>query len=227
MERRPMGLVIDVGGLGYEIQAPWSTLEVLPPTGQKIKLYTHLIIREDAHTLYGFYTHTARDLFRLIVEKVSGFGPKLTLGLLSHMSPQVLEQIIAQGNLDLLTKCPGIGQKTAQRLILELQQQFQTRRSTIIPSLKSASKKSTSKKSKNTTEAPNTTLLENEQKSTKDNQDATPLAISGSFSMSDALSALTALGYTLAQANQAVQRSLEMIGEPPSTEALIRQALKF
>lgn len=112
--------VIDVGGIGYEVWVPVTTAEKLPPIGQKAHLHTVAIYREDAHLLFGFATREDREFFRLLVERVSGIGPKIAISILSKMSVPILRKAIADGDVALLAKCPGIGKKTAERLVIEL-----------------------------------------------------------------------------------------------------------
>lgn len=116
--------VVETGGLGYEVHVPVTTAEKLPPPGQAVKLHTLAVYREDAHTLYGFATAEERDFFRLLVEKVTGVGPKLALSVLSKLSLPSLKGAIAAGDVALLAKCPGIGRKTAERLVIELRDQL-------------------------------------------------------------------------------------------------------
>lgn len=116
----PLHAVIETGGLAYEIHIPLTTAERLPVAGQQARLHTLVVYREDAQTLYGFATEEDRDFFRLLVEKVTGVGPKMALSILSRLSLPVLHGAIAAGDVALLAKCPGIGKKTAERLVMEL-----------------------------------------------------------------------------------------------------------
>ena len=116
----PLAAVIDTGGLGYEIHIPVTTAERLPSPGQPAKLHTLAVYREDSATLYGFATEEERDFFRLLVEKVTGVGPKMALSVLSKLSLASLKGAIVAGDVGLLAKCPGIGKKTAERLVMEL-----------------------------------------------------------------------------------------------------------
>jgi len=116
----PLTAVIEAGGLGYEVHIPVTTAERLPVPGQKAKLHTLAVYREDSATLYGFATEEERDFFRLLVEKVTGVGPKMALSVLSKLSLPTLKGAIAAGDVGLLAKCPGIGKKTAERLVIEL-----------------------------------------------------------------------------------------------------------
>lgn len=112
-------IVIDVGGVGYEVEAPLSTFAALPATGSEVSLFTHLVVREDAHILFAFATEQERRLFRELL-KVSNVGPKLALALLSGMSvPEFLRCIEAQ-DTDQLVRVPGVGRKTAERLLVEM-----------------------------------------------------------------------------------------------------------
>lgn len=116
----PLRAIIEVNGLGYEANVPVTTAEKLPATGTKVKLHTFVAYREDAQTLYGFTTPEERDFFRLIIDHVSGVGPKLALTIMSRMSLPVLQSAIRNADITSLIKCPGIGKKTAERLIVEL-----------------------------------------------------------------------------------------------------------
>ena len=113
------GAVIDVGGIGFRVYMPTSTLSTLGNIGKEVKLYTHLHLREDNVTLYGFASTGELELFRVLIN-VSGLGPKLALAILSAMDIESLTAAIATGNADLLTGIPGIGKKMANRLVLEL-----------------------------------------------------------------------------------------------------------
>lgn len=112
--------VVDVGGIFYEVNVPLTTTEVLPKIGGEVMLYTVAVYREDSQALYGFATRTDRDFFKTITEKVSGIGPKTALNMMSRMSTATLREAIASGDVTTLAKCPGIGKKTAERLVLEL-----------------------------------------------------------------------------------------------------------
>lgn len=116
----PLYAVLDVGGVYYGVNVPITTAERLPRAGEETLLHTLAVYREDSQTLYGFATEGDRDFFAILVEKVSGIGPKIALNMLSRMSVQSLKSAIAAGDVSLLSKCPGIGRKTAERLVLEL-----------------------------------------------------------------------------------------------------------
>lgn len=120
IEKQPPQLTIDLSGVGYEVLVPMSTLYQLPDIGQSVKLYIHQQIREDAHILYGFVSLAERTLFKQFI-KINGVGPKIGLALLSTLSIEELLLIIATKDTKRLLAVPGIGQKTAERLVLELQ----------------------------------------------------------------------------------------------------------
>ncbi|MDP2879119.1 MAG: Holliday junction branch migration protein RuvA [Sulfuricella sp.] len=119
LEKNPPQILLDVQGVGYEIDVPMSTFYNLPATGEKVALHTQLIVREDAHQLYGFASHDERAAFRQLL-KISGVGPKLALTILSGMSVAELSHVVAAQEVGRLTRIPGIGKKTAERLLLEL-----------------------------------------------------------------------------------------------------------
>jgi Holliday junction DNA helicase RuvA len=117
--KQPPLLLLDVQGVGYEVDAPMTTFYSLPEVGEEVTLYTHLAVREDAHTLYGFNKPADRDLFRNLL-KVNGVGARLALTILSGMEPVQFVQCVRQGDIDTLVRLPGIGKKTAERLVMEL-----------------------------------------------------------------------------------------------------------
>lgn len=112
--------VVSCGGVGYEVHIPVTTAERLGKVGSQVTLHTHQVFREDSQALYGFATAEERDFFALVVEKVSGIGPKTAMALFSRLSLPVLTQAVAMGDIALLSSCPGIGKKTAERLVLDL-----------------------------------------------------------------------------------------------------------
>lgn len=116
----PLHAVIEVAGVGYEVSIPVSTAGRLPANGQQALLHTCVVYREDSQTIYGFATPPERDFFRLLIEKVTGVGPKVALGLMSHFALPDLQTAIASANAEALSKCPGVGRKTAERIILDL-----------------------------------------------------------------------------------------------------------
>jgi len=115
----PPQLLVEAGGLGYELEVPMSTFFHLPPVGEEVRLLTHLVVREDAHVLYAFGTEDERRLFRSLI-KVSGVGPKIALALLSGISVEAFARCVQSHDVAALIKVPGIGRKTAERLLLEL-----------------------------------------------------------------------------------------------------------
>jgi holliday junction DNA helicase RuvA len=117
--KRPPWLMLEVGGVGYEVEAPMSTFYRLPDAGQPLSLLTHLVVREDAHVLFGFFTDAERALFRSLL-KISNVGPRLALGVLSGMSVDGFYQCVRDKDLVSLTKIPGVGRKTAERLLIEM-----------------------------------------------------------------------------------------------------------
>ena len=119
LEKHPPSLLLDVGGVGYELDAPMSTVYNLPAVGERVTLLTHLLVREDAHQLYGFGTAAERHAFRALI-RISGVGARTALALLSGLSVEELAQAVALQQAGALTRVPGIGAKTAERLLLEL-----------------------------------------------------------------------------------------------------------
>ena len=119
VSKRPPELTLDVGGVGYELEAPMSTFYKLPESGEPLTLLTHLLVREDAHVLYGFSTEAERALFRNLL-KVSGVGARIALGILSGISADGFRRCVVERDLVTLTRIPGIGKKTAERLLVEM-----------------------------------------------------------------------------------------------------------
>lgn len=117
--KRPPQLMLDVAGVGYEVEAPMSTFYVLPETGASITLLTHLAIRDDAHVLYGFAEEAERELFRALL-KVSGVGAKMALAILSGMRADEFARCVQAGDTATLVRLPGVGKKTAERLVVEM-----------------------------------------------------------------------------------------------------------
>src|SRR5215207_2378570 len=170
----PLHAIVELNGFGYEVNVPVTTAERLPQVGAAVKLHTLVIYREDAQTLYGFATVPERDFFRLMIENVTGVGPKMALTIMSRLSLPSLESAIRMGDINTLAKCPGIGKKTAERLVVEL-------------------------KSK---------VGGSELASTAATDPAAPAgAESGASAHRDAVSALIALGYKAADADQAIRRA--------------------
>jgi len=116
----PTQVVIDVNGTGYEVLIPLSSFDKLPQPGGEVKLLTHLVVREDAHILYGFATAGERELFRLLINSVSGIGPKTALNILSGMNATAFRGAVAGGDVKSLSQISGVGKKTAERIVVEL-----------------------------------------------------------------------------------------------------------
>lgn len=189
----PLSAVIETGGLGYEVHIPITTAERLPSPGQQTKLHTLAVYREDSQTLYGFATEEERNFFRLLVEKVTGVGPKMALSVMSKLSLATLKSAIASGDVALLAKCPGIGRKTAERLVIELRDKLSPAELGTVVAGKSAA--------------------------------TDPAAPAGDRRLSDAVLALSALGYKAADADKAVRQAWIALGSSATTEALIKKAL--
>lgn len=122
-DKKPTEAVVDVGGIGYRLLIPASSFEKLPAQGKSVKLLTTFVVREDAQVLYGFATEPEQTAFETLVA-VSGVGPKLALAALSAMSPSELRDTVVAGDAAMLTRVPGIGKRTAERLIVELRDKF-------------------------------------------------------------------------------------------------------
>ncbi len=123
VEKALTSVTLDVNGVGYELAVPLSTSQKLPQTGSKAKLFTHFVVREDVHLLFGFATEEERSVFRLLLG-VNGVGPKVAMTVLSGVGISELKRAIVQGSLPILTSIPGIGRKTAERLIIELREKI-------------------------------------------------------------------------------------------------------
>jgi len=119
LDKQPPQLLLDVQGVGYELEASMSTFYQLPEVGEKIIIHTHMVVREDAQLLYGFYALAERLMFRQLI-KISGVGPKLALTILSGMSAEDFTRCIMDSDSKALTRLPGVGKKTAERLVVEL-----------------------------------------------------------------------------------------------------------
>ena len=117
--KHPPQLLVDVGGVGYEVEAPMSTFYGLPGVGSEVHLFTHLVVREDAHVLFGFGTERERSLFRELI-KVSGVGPRIALAILSGVTVDEFHRSIEAQDVATLVRVPGIGRKTAERLVIEM-----------------------------------------------------------------------------------------------------------
>ena len=193
VEATPLRAIIELNGLGYEVNIPVTTAEKLPAPGVTVKLHTHVIYREDAQTLYGFASPAERDFFRLMIEHVSGVGPKVSLTIMSRLSLPLLESAIRLGDIATLAKCPGIGKKTAERLVVELKSKVGTGDSAAAAGTVDAA--------------------------------GAPAAGAEASPHRDAISALIALGYKAADADQAVRKAALALGAKATTESLIKKAL--
>src|SRR3989475_5287428 len=120
IEALPTQVTVEVNGVGYEVLIPLSSYDKLPQPGHELKLLTHLAVREDAHTLYGFMSSAERELFRLLINTVSGVGPKIALNILSGISVVAFRGAVADGDLKLLSQISGVGKKMAERIVVEL-----------------------------------------------------------------------------------------------------------
>jgi len=120
IEALPTQVTIEVQGVGYEALLPLSSYDKLPRPGEEIKLLTHLVVREDAHTLYGFMTVPERELFRMLINTVSGIGPKIALNVLSGISVSAFRGAVANHDIKALSQISGVGKKTAERIVVEL-----------------------------------------------------------------------------------------------------------
>lgn len=191
----PITAIINAGGLGYLVNIPVSTASKLPANGEKVKLHTLAVYREDSQSLYGFSNEEERNFFQLLIEKVSGVGPKVGIGMMSKLELPSLISAIANEDAVLLAKTPGIGKKTAERVIIELKDKlgsFATQASS----------------------APlqGTAAGAADPASTASHKD-------------DAILALLALGYKQTDASKAVGKAIDALGPNASTEALIKAAL--
>lgn len=189
--------ILEVNGIGYEVHVPLTTVERLPSLGDAVKLFTHATYREDSQTLYGFIDRESRDFFRMIVDKVSGIGPKIALNLLGSLSLQTLKVSIASGDVAMLSKAQGLGKKTAERIVVELKDK-------VLPKELSQDTKISPSSLDTSQQADISQNLTNFQ---------------------DAVSALLTLGYKATDADLAIRRASESMDENASTEELIRLAL--
>lgn len=133
IQKAPPFLQLEVHGVGYEVEAPMTTFYTLPPVGTEIKLHTHLVVREDAHILFGFSTEADRSLFRSLI-KINGVGPKLALTILSGLSAEEFHRCISVNDTQALVRLPGVGKKTAERLLIEMRDRLPNLSDTLIDS---------------------------------------------------------------------------------------------
>jgi len=120
VEALPTQVVLDVNGVGYQVLIPVSSFDSLPAPGVRVRMLTHLAVREDAHILYGFASRDERDLFRLLINRVTGVGPKLALSVLSGMSVTMFQAAVVAGDITAISRISGVGKKTAERMVVEL-----------------------------------------------------------------------------------------------------------
>jgi len=195
----PLRAVVELGGLGYEVNIPVTTAEKLPVVGAEVRLHTLVIYREDSQTLYGFASPAERDFFRLMIEHVKGVGPKVALTIMSKLSLPALQAAIAAADVPLLAKCPGIGKKTAERLVIELKGKIGVGSSAALSAASLGEGSGAAGEDSGTASAHN--------------------------SHHDAILALSALGYKPADADKAVRTAALKLGAAATTEALIKEAL--
>lgn len=188
----PLSAVIDVGGVGYEVNVPITSSERLPAVGKEAHLHTVAVYREDSQALFGFATAEERDFFRLLVGNVSGVGPKVALTIMSRLSLPILRAAIADGDVGLLSKCHGIGKKTAERVVVELKDKIGAEPATSAPPAAGAK--------------------------------SATVSVADTRSR-DAVLALTALGYKIADAEKSIRKAAQTLGGDAGTEELIKHAL--
>lgn len=134
LEKQPPSILIDVQGVGYELEASMSTFYQLPECGEAITLHTHMVVREDAQLLYGFYSQSERLMFRNLI-RISGVGPRLAITILSGISAEEFARCIIEADSKTLTRLPGVGKKTAERLVVELKDRLDKESSIKLPGL--------------------------------------------------------------------------------------------
>ena len=198
IEKQPPQLVIDVQGVGYEVEASMNTFYRLPELGSTLTLFTHFVVREDAQLLYGFYDKEERSLFRTLI-KANGVGPKLAITILSGISTSEFVRCVNDGDTASLVKLPGVGKKTAERLIVEMKDK-----------LKDLQVKD----------------FGEFQLSGGGDPDLAEPVMPATDHRAEAESALVALGYKPVQATKAIAAAEKALGAGASSEDLIRQSLK-
>ena len=187
LEKQPPQLLVDVQGVGYELEAPMSTFYQLPAMGESVTLHIHMVVREDAQLLYAFYSLSERQLFRDLI-KINGVGPKLALTILSGVTAEEFTRCVMESDTKSLTALPGVGKKTAERLIVELRDRLAKNAAAVLPGGGSVAGLKV---------------------------DSNPI--------SDAVSALTSLGYKAQEASQMVRL---VTTEGLTTEEIIKAALQ-
>ncbi|MSU31153.1 MAG: Holliday junction branch migration protein RuvA [Pedosphaera sp.] len=192
VEALPSLIVVEVNGVGYEVLVPLSTFDRLPSTGSEVQILTHLAVREDAHILYGFLTAAERDLFRLLINTVSGIGPRIALSILSSLSVSAFRSAVAAGDFKALSAVNGVGKKTAERIVVELKDK----------------------------------LISLGGSGTFPSHTLNRLSQETDTRISDAVSALMALGVKPQEATDTVRASLQMLGNDATTDQIIRASLR-
>ena len=195
LEKHPPQLVIDVNGVGYEVDASMNTFYQLPEVGKLVTLHTHMVVREDAQLLYGFYERAERSLFRTLI-KVNGVGPKLALTILSGISVNEFVQSVQHQDTAALVRLPGVGKKTAERLIIEMKDKLQDFH-----------------------------FADVDEFMLTDDLGTVPVTVETDY-RAEAESALVALGYKPVQASKAIAQAEKALGSVTGSEDLIRAALK-
>lgn len=196
LEKQPPQLLLDVNGVGYEVEASMNTFYKLPQSGVSVTLHTHFVVREDAQLLYGFIDKDERTLFRALI-KVNGVGPKMALAILSGISAESFVRCVHDEDTSALVKVPGVGKKTAERLIVEMKDKVKD------------------------------LFLADPAEFTLDGGgDPEVVQAANDHAVAEAESALVALGYKPVQATKAVASAEKALGAGISSEELIRHALK-
>jgi Holliday junction DNA helicase RuvA len=195
VEKTPGQALVECSGLGYEVDIPYTTFFHLPEVGQEVTLHTHFVVREDAQSLYGFVSRLDRNLFRLLI-KVNGVGPKLAAGILSGLDAKQFIRCVEGRDITSLVKLPGVGKKTAERLLIEMADRISQLEGQFIPASAGTAGSET---------------------------DAPELSFTAHNPADEAEAALIALGYKPQEAARAIARVAE---EGLSSEALIRLALR-
>jgi Holliday junction DNA helicase RuvA len=197
IEKLPPQLVVDVNGVGYEVEASMNTFYRLPETGKQVTLFTHFVVREDAQLLYGFYDREERSLFRTLI-KANGVGPKLAITILSGISTSEFVRCVNDGDTASLVKLPGVGKKTAERLIVEMKDK-----------IKALGLEPSADFQLSAADGPDMASFE-------------PVT----DHRAEAESALVALGYKPVQASKSISQAHKTLGADASSEELIRVALR-
>lgn len=199
----PLEVVINCGGIGYQVNVPITTSEKIPGVGNKVRLHIHPVYREDSQALYGFSNKAERDFFHLVTSKVSGIGPKIGLNLMSRLSFQMLQEAIIRSDAALIAKCPGIGKKTAERVCIELKDKVR------LSGPQATGTAATQATTASTGQLPMQTA-----------------SSGGAQAYSDAVQALMTLGFKIDAADKSVRKASQDLGPGTTADALIKAALK-